>query len=264
MPELPDVEVFKRYLDSTALHKKVKKATAPDKGVLAGISPRGFAQKLNGRTFRRSHRHGKHLFVDIGKGEWLMMHFGMTGYFEYFKNGEAPEYAKGIFELANGHTLAYINKRKLGKLRLISDLDEYVREKKLGPDALDDQLSFPNFRDRLGERSVGIKAALMDQSKVAGIGNVYSDEILYQAGVDPRAETGKLSEKTLRKVYRTMRKVLKATIDRGADPEQFPRSWLTPRREAGAECPKCGGKIKKARVGGRSCYWCPEHQTEGT
>jgi formamidopyrimidine-DNA glycosylase len=265
MPELPDVETFKRYFDSTALHKKVRSAKADPDGVLEGITAAGFARKLNGRTFRKTRRHGKHLFVDIGKGDWFMLHFGMTGYLKYYKDpDDSAEYQKARFELSNGYHLGYSNRRKLGKLQIIPDPDDFIADHDLGPDPIESDLSFAQFRDRIADRRGSIKAALMNQSIVAGLGNVYSDEILFRVGIDPHTKVEKLGEKELHRIFRSMYTVLGKTIEKQADPEEFPRSYLTPHREPGATCPKCGGTIEKVTVSGRSAYYCPDHQRRGT
>ena len=102
-----------------------------------------------------------------------------------------------------------------------------------------------------------IKSTLMDQSLVAGLGNVYSDEILFQAGVHPRRKADTLDTDELRALYRVMRRVLRVTTDRRADPGEFPRGYLTARREEGAACPCCDDRVETCTVSGRKSYVCP-------
>jgi len=103
---------------------------------------------------------------------------------------------------------------------------------------------------------------LMDQSIMAGVGNVYADEICFQTGVRPDTRLPALDEDLRRKLHRTMRRVLRTAIDRKADPEELPRTWLLPRRREGAACPRCGGEIVKTTVAGRPTYVCPACQPE--
>jgi formamidopyrimidine-DNA glycosylase len=109
-----------------------------------------------------------------------------------------------------------------------------------------------------------IKAALMNQSRLAGIGNVFSDEILFQARLHPMTPVGKLDDKDIARLYRTMRRVLKVAIDKGAGaedlPERLPKSFLLRQRQAGAKCPRCGGEIRTMKANGRTAYYCPRCQ----
>ena len=105
-----------------------------------------------------------------------------------------------------------------------------------------------------------VKTTLMDQSKIAGIGNVYSDEILFQAKIYPRTQCDHLGEDQIEELYHTMKDVLQTAIDRQADPEQFPQDFITPHRHKGGHCPICGETLKRVRVGSRHAYYCPNRQ----
>jgi formamidopyrimidine-DNA glycosylase len=109
-----------------------------------------------------------------------------------------------------------------------------------------------------------IKSALMDQSLMAGIGNVYSDEILFQVGLHPRAPVKELGEGEREELYRTVTEVLETAIDRQAKPEEFPAGYLTPHRHDGGKCPQCGGEVQRVKVAGRGAYYCPCRQGKGT
>ena len=261
MPELPDVEVFKRYLDSTALRKQIKSVSVETADILKGVSSRSIQQQLNGKKFTGTRRHGKHLFVAFTKDKWLVMHFGMTGYLEYYKDGDAqPDYSKVIFHFANGFQLAYVNRRKLGFITITDDMEKYIQDNDLGPDPLNDKWNKSDFIETYSDRAGSVKAGLMNQSVMAGIGNVYSDETLFQAGIKPQKKLKQLSEKDLGQLFTTMKRVVKKAIDWKVDPKNFSNSYLLLHREPGDECPRCGGKIKKQTVSGRSSYFCPSHQ----
>jgi len=262
MPELPDVEVFRRYLASTSLHKKIDGVEAPGPRVLKGTSPSGLGRVLKGREFTSTRRHGKYLFVraDGGGGaKSLVLHFGMTGYLEYFEGGPGPgvdmDHARVVVDFSGGAHLVYIAPRQIGLVTWTGDEEGFIEEKGLGPDAM--EIDRDGFVELMRGRRGDVKSALMDQSLIAGVGNIYSDEILFQSGVRPDAKAGDLGGKKLREVHRVMRRVLKAAVKARVDPERFPRGYLLPRRVEGAECPRCGGRVKTMKAVGRTAYYCP-------
>ncbi len=263
MPELPDVENFMRYLDATALHKRIDHVALTSEKILHGITRQKLVAALTGHELSRSHRHGKHLFAKLDDGTWLTLHFGMTGYLAYFKAlADDPEHDRLRLDFDNGFHLAFVNQRLFGEVGLVEDIDAFVAEQKLGPDALG--LDEDGFRVLLADRRGQIKSALMDQSLIAGLGNVYSDEILFQAGIHPKTHVGDLDDAAVHTLYTAMMNVLKVAIDKGAGSEQLfdnlPDDWLLPHREAGATCPRCGGEISAIKVSGRNAYVCPTCQ----
>jgi formamidopyrimidine-DNA glycosylase len=261
MPELPDVEVFRRYADATALHKTIREVDVRIPRILEGSSRRSFTRALRGEAFESSRRHGKYLCLNLTNGRWLVMHFGMTGSLQYFMHSDdEPEYTYALFTFANDYSLAYLNPRKLGRLAIYDSVEALIADKDLGPDPLTDGFAFEEFNDVLKGRRGMLKSSLMNQSILAGIGNVYSDEILFQLGWHPRSKVDQLDEEDLHAFYRTLRHVLREAVERQADPAQFPDTWLIPHRSPGASCPRCKGKVQKVRVGGRSGYFCPACQ----
>lgn len=261
MPELPDVERFKRYVDATALHKTVSGVAVHDTEVLAGVSARQLTDALRGETFERTDRHGKYLFLERSGGGALVLHFGMTGSPRYYKHREdEPEYTQVRFDFDNGYHLSYVAARKLGLVTLTDDRARFVQEKELGPDPLANGLDEDAFVERLMGRRGMIKSALMDQSLLAGLGNVYSDEILYQAEMFPRREVSELDDHDLRRLYGAMMDVIRTAVARQAKPEEYPDDYLIGHREPGAACPRCGGEVAPIDVGGRTGYYCPACQ----
>ena len=128
MPELPEIETFKGYLDRTSLHQRITNVEVRDAYVLKGISPRELARRLKRHRFENSHRHGKHLFVHIGDALWLRLHFGMTGSLEYLNDDEVvPKTARVIFCFATNRRLAFDDQRKFGEIELIEDVDEFLK-----------------------------------------------------------------------------------------------------------------------------------------
>lgn len=259
MPELPDVEVFKRYLDSTSLRQKISSAEVKNEKILGEASSRKLERELTGKEFESARRHGNYLFVDLDGGAWLLLHFGMTGYLKYFKDMEdEPPHDRFLITFDNGFHLAFDCQRMLGKVDLVGSPENLIESEGLGPDPL--TLDFPSFRERLEGRRGAIKSTLMNQQVFAGIGNVYSDEILFQARIHPKTNTGQLDDSDLENLFDETHHVLQTAIERGANPGEMPDSFLLPHRNEGEECPRSNGEIKQIKVSSRTAYYCPACQ----
>src|SRR5215212_11976218 len=221
MPELPDVEAFKRYMDATSLHQKIRFVEVRNEKILGDVSARTLQSTLKGRTFESTRRHGKNLFAGLDGGGWMLMHFGMTGRLAYFKDlDEEPLHSRLLFAFENDNHLAFVCQRMFGKVELVEGPKEFVREKELSPDALD--LDSDSFRERLKGTRGRVKATLMNQKILAGIGNVYSDEILFQARLHPETSVAHLDGSTLEELHKEIRRVLETAIEREADPHKLP------------------------------------------
>ena len=257
MPELPEVEISKRYLDATSLHQCIDDVDVRNTYILKETSARELARGLKGRRFKSSRRHGKLLFVRVDGELWLRLHFGMTGSLQYFKNDEpAPRYARVLFVFSNNHRLAFDDQRQFGQIGLLKDVDEFLKEHALGPDAL--KIDLREFRKILGKRRGAVKSVLLNQRIIAGIGNIYADEILFRVRMHPATETSRLDDKALTKLFRASHYVLQKAIAAKADANLMPRSWLLPRRGRGGKCPRCGRKLRSVRIGGRTAWFCPQ------
>jgi formamidopyrimidine-DNA glycosylase len=259
MPELPDVEIFKRYLDATSLHQCIDDIDVRNAYILKEISARELACKLKGRRFESSRRHGKHLFVRADGKLWLRLHFGMTGSLEYSKDDkQAPRHTRVIFIFANHHRLAFDDQRQFGQVGLLEDVDEFLEKHALGPDALD--LDLGEFRKIVGKRRGAVKSILMNQQIIAGIGNIYADEILFRTRMHPATEVSRLENKGVAKLFRAARYILERAIAAKADVNQMPKSWLLPHRGKGGKCPRDGRKLKSATIGARTAWFCAHCQ----
>jgi formamidopyrimidine-DNA glycosylase len=152
----------------------------------------------------------------------------------------------------------------LGHVGLAKDAEAFIAGEKLGPDALDPKLDLAAFTATLGSGRRALKAALMDQSAVAGIGNIFADEILFQARLHPETKLGALSDAERKRLFEETRKVLQAAIKFGAGAEQFeerlPEGFNIPQRREGGRCPRCGTAIENLKIGGRTSYLCPNCQ----
>jgi formamidopyrimidine-DNA glycosylase len=259
MPELPDVEVFKQYVDATSLHHRIRSIHVPITRLLHGVSGRALRVALTGHELAETRRHGKHLFVRIRGDGWLRLHFGMTGSLEYFKNAAAtPSHIRLRLDFANGYHLAFSDVRMFGAIGLIDDVDAFLADQRLGPDAL--ALDARGFRNALAGHRGPIKATLMNQHVIAGLGNIYTDEVLFAAHVDPRAATDCLDDATLRDLYHASHQVLERAIDARVDAERFPRSFLLRHRGGDQTCPRCRRMLRHIRIAGRTTYYCPHDQ----
>ena len=262
MPELPDVACFKSYLDATSLHRKVTGVERLNAALLRDVSPAAFRKALTGHRFESSLRHGKYLFVRLDGGKHLVMHFGMTGFLKSSKHGsETPDPTQAEFLLDDGYHLAYVCQRKLGHLTVVGEPQELIERHELGPDALDNALDAAAMAERLSQSRAAVKSALMNQKLLAGIGNIYSDEILFQTRLHPSTPASDLDKATLRKLHRNMRKVLNKAIERDAKPNQLPRTYLLPHRHEDGECPRCGHPLETLKVSGRTAWLCPHCQS---
>ncbi len=260
MPELPDVEVYRRYIDATSLHSPVSGVEVPSPEVLRGTTPQGLGRALKGRPFEETRRHGKYLFVQLGdEDRYLVLHFGMTGELAYTTGGgPPPEYTACRFRFDDGGCLAYVAPRKLGRVSVTGSLSGFIEQHELGPDA--PSLSKPQFRRLAEGRRGSVKSFLMNQAIMAGIGNVYSDEILFQAGIHPRSAVKDLDAADLDELRRAMRRVLRQAIAAGAEPGEMPDSFLLPRRHEDGHCPRCGTPLQQVTVSGRTAWFCPDCQ----
>jgi formamidopyrimidine-DNA glycosylase len=259
MPELPEVETFKQYLDSTSLHQRITGVEVRDAYILKHVSARQLGRRLKGRRFESSHRHGKHLFVRAGDELWLRLHFGMTGSLQHVKDDEvAPKTARVIFRFADNGRLAFDDQRKFGEIELIEDVDEFLQTRGLGPDALG--ISLSQFKAIVGKRRGAVKAILLNQQLIAGIGNLYADEILFRARMHPATEAARLSDKDLQRLFRATNYVLEEAIALKTDFNRLPKSWLLTHRGKRGRCPRCGRSLKSAMIGGRTSWFCAHCQ----
>jgi formamidopyrimidine-DNA glycosylase len=270
VPELPEVEEYARTFARRALGRNIVRVRVLDERILA-VRKSAFVRALTGRQFTRVRRHGKHLFAHVGRvlnpsgrplgrpaaagrvetpshiGEvWLRLHFGMTGDL----TTEVDRFARVVFEFDDGTLLAYDDMRLFGVVDLVRDPDVFIRERNLGPDPL--MIGLREFRARVARRRGAIKALLLSQEVIAGVGNLYADETLFRAGIHPRRAADRLSDDEVKSLFAHLRRVLREAI--------AGRRVFLVEREEGERCPRCGGTIQRAIVGGRTTYFCARHQ----
>jgi formamidopyrimidine-DNA glycosylase len=257
MPELPDVEGFLGVLAGHGVGRRVAQVEVCDAGVLRNSDAPALARALRGRRFRKADRQGKWLFARTD-GPTVLFHFGMSGELRWADPGEPRHAHDRVIFVLDGGELRYRDQRKLQGLWLATDQSQVdAITGALGPDALG--LSRRQFRERLEPRRGQIKATLMKQEVIAGLGNLLADEILWRARIHPGRRSGDLTEDDWARLHRALGRVLRESIRSARVPPKS--SWLTGRRGREAStCPRCGTRLAVTRIGGRSTYSCPRCQ----
>lgn len=259
VPELPDVEGFRRELSSKLPGRRIRRVRVRDPGILRNISAAALGRRLDGRRFDRPRRHGKWLILPTD-GPTLLVHSGMTGHPYYADEADEREpYERLTLELDRGE-LRYADLRKLRGVWLApADEDVAGVTGPQGPDALG--IGLPAFREVLRGRRGRLKPTLMDQSVIAGLGNLLTDEICWRARTSPTRAVADLDADDVKRLHAAMTQLLRTSVRHGRVPG-LPR-WLTGvRDDPDPSCPRCGGRLAHGRVGGRASWWCPRCQSE--
>jgi formamidopyrimidine-DNA glycosylase len=264
MPELPDVEIFNRLVLEHCRGRTIARTVVSDPGLLQGVSADAVAVRLDRETIRSSVRYGKHLFILVPAAA-LTMHFGMNGSLHLVPpNGAEPSYTRLRLDFDDGACLAYINPRRFGGVGVCDSVDAFVAQASLGPDVLDDAFDLRAFTARLAGSKRDIKAVLMDQRLMAGLGNIYSDEILFQARIFPGTEARNIRGESAAHLFRATHETLATAVRCGAGAEQaaerLPDDFLLPHRRRGGHCPRCGTALRTESRAGRTGYYCPRCQ----
>lgn len=259
MPELPEVENYRKYFDGTSLGRKVHAIHIDDTRILTCTEPE-LRTAVIGASFVKTDRIGKYMFAQLNHSQWVMIHMGMTGWFSYFNDLEdEPKGTRVRFDFQDGGYLAWVCRRKFGRIDLCQSLEAYVQKKKLGQDAL--KISFEDFAQSFVGKKTNVKALILKQNVYAGIGNWIADEMLYQSKINPSEIASSLSKEQLRVLYDKGRYIMETGIDTGVKYDRFPDHFLVRNeRKNGHECFECGTQIEKSVVAGRGTFTCPKCQ----
>lgn len=266
MPELPEVETYRRYFEETSLYQPISDIYVEDTKLLTNDYDT-LHHQLKNRQFIGTKRVGKNLFAQLDAPYWLHFHFGMTGDLAYFKDEEdTPRFARIIFRFANGFKLGFLCPRKFERIGIVEDIEAYLSRKKINKDAL--EITLEELKKSLVKKNTPIKSVLLDQSTVAGIGNWIVDEVLFQAKIHPEKISSQLSDNEIIMIYEAMRLVIQIAIDAQANYDDFPKKFLIHARGWGiknaeniiGKCPECGEKITISKVGGRTTFFCANRQ----
>lgn len=266
MPELPEVETVRRRLLPHVAGKAIRSVEVRDTRLVGRDDPRRVEQRLAGRTLITLDRRGKYLLLRLDGGETLISHLRMTGNW-LVVGGDEPPHTRAVITLADGTAVAYADARRFGTWDLLTDADAaaYLAAR-LGPEPIDADFDGAVLQAAFRGRQAPVKALLLDQRLVAGIGNIYADEALFRAEVHPLREAGRLRPAQYELLARTIQEALQAGLDAGgatiddfrhADGlyGSFQDEFLVHRR-AGRPCPRCGTEIEKIVVAGRGTYVC--------
>ena len=272
MPELPEVETIRNYLrlgngeHPSILGKIIKSAEVTWGRSVAFPTNDEFQGKITGQTILEIDRRGKFLIFHLSDNE-LLLHLRMSGDLFVREEGQPPDpYDRIIFHLGDGIELAFNDTRKFGRVWLVTDLEQVIGN--LGPEPFDTALSEGIFYERLQSMKRQLKPLLLDQSFLAGLGNIYSDEALHMAHLHPLTRSNRLSLEQSGRLLECIRQVLQAGIHshgasidwiyRGGDFQNYFRAY----GRKGLPCPECGEPIERIVVGQRSTHFCPTCQAK--
>ena len=287
MPELPEVETVRRGLAPVMEGERFAEVEVR-RGDLRWPLPKGFAQKLNGKTVRGLGRRAKYLLADLSSGDVLLMHLGMSGSFRvgkdsapgtyYHERSKSTAHDHVIFHMSNGATVTFNDPRRFGSMKLVSRarLEDEPLLRSLGPEPLGNEFDAAMLARACAGKKTSLKAALSDQRVVAGLGNIYVCEALFRARLSPKRiastiadRNGKPNERA-EKVVDAIKAVLRDAIEAGGSSLRdhrradgslgdFQHNFQVYDRE-GQPCPSCKGKIKRIVQGSRSTFYCPSCQ----
>jgi formamidopyrimidine-DNA glycosylase len=246
MPELPEAERARQTLEQV-LGRRIAAVDDRDTYVCRPHAPGEIAGALTGHRLASAHRRGKFLWLETDDGPTLGLHLGMAGKIVLEKPDQPSRWDRFVVEFDDGSRFALHDKRRLGRAILNPDFSH------VGPDAAD--VGRADFRRLIGAGRTPVKARLLDQGHIAGVGNLLADQTLWQAGVAPTRDTGSLTTEELDRLRRELRSAVRSAIRKGG----VHTGAFVPGRREGI-CPRCGHALERARIGGRTTYWCPLDQ----
>jgi formamidopyrimidine-DNA glycosylase len=273
MPELPEVETIRLALEPHLVGRRFEQVDIFDPRVVRPFEPSAVARELEGERVAALDRRGKYLIVRFESGRALLIHLRMTGSLRHASAGSLDDdpYRRAVVKLDDGSDVAYRDVRRFGTWLLVEadDVDRYIADR-LGHEPLERTFTSRRLAEKLEDRRAPIKAALLDQRTVAGLGNIYVDEALWRARVHPLRPAGELTGEEIKGLTRGIKEALKAGIARqGASLRDYstPDGGRGRMQEefrvygrAGEPCPRCGTPIDKIRAGGRGTWYCPSCQ----
>jgi formamidopyrimidine-DNA glycosylase len=272
VPELPEVETVRTHLAPALTGRRIEQATIFDPRLVRPFDPGVVAGELVGERVADVQRRGKYLVVRFESGRVLLIHLRMTGSLRHASGGsdEEDRHRRAVLTLDNGADVVYRDVRRFGTWELLEAVDASAHlAERLGPEPLDG-LTAAVLAARLADRRAPVKAAVLDQRTVAGLGNIYADEALWRARVHPLREAGSLDADETRALHRTIKRALELGIARqgstltdyrqpNGEPGRMQHEFRVYGR-AGEPCDRCGTPIERIVVGGRGTWFCPSCQ----
>jgi formamidopyrimidine-DNA glycosylase len=276
MPELPEVETVRRDLEARVIGREITSCfVEPDTPQLVQLVPSDeFCRQLRGRSIAGLRRRGKYLIVDLDDGRAWVIHRRMSGNILYRRPADPPDdYVRAVFGLDDGHELRWTDLRKFGTMWLVEDATMVMET--LGPEPLDAEFTPQVLRDRAGKRSAPIKSVILDQTVLAGMGNLYTDEALHYAKIHPLRPANRLTARDYERLHAGILEALRMGIEgRGSslgttlrdhinldgDPGRNQETVRAYGREGEPCLNGCGGIMRRIKIGGRSSVFCPTCQ----
>jgi formamidopyrimidine-DNA glycosylase len=279
--ELPEVEVMRRDLEKDVVGRKIAAAEVrPSKNAMRIIRRHGrrkeFADKLIGRKILKSDRRGKYVLLSLDNGDVLVVHFAMSGQFvRANKRVSLPPHTHVVITFQQGGDLRFVDPRTFGEMFVTAgdDLGKVKELQHIAIDPLDHVFTWQSFGGQMAQRESKLKQLLMDQKFISGLGNIYSDEVLFAAGLRHDRLSDTLSSQEVRRLYRSLQEVLQeairyrgttledeAYLDLFGKPGEFQNELKVYGRQ-GLPCRRCRTPIETVKVSGRSAYFCPQCQS---
>ncbi len=271
MPELPEVETVKRGLARSVKGKRIEEVTIFDPSLVKGLSAGTFVRGLERRNIAEVSRRGKFLLFTLDNGKTLAVHLRMTGRMLFSDDGrpKADKSIRAILTLSGGKQgrsyLSFSDTRRFGEWYLVRHPEEVPLISKMGPEPLG--IGRDEFVMKVKEKNRQIKALLLDQEFLGGIGNIYACEVLYRTGLHPKRKASRISIFYIKMLRDNIQAVLKEAIqDGGSSVRNYRRSdgseglfalKLAVYGRAGSPCPRCGATIKRTEISGRGTFYCP-------
>ncbi len=269
MPELPEVETVKEALKAKLINKKIIGINILYDNIIAYPSKEKFIYEIQNQTINDMKRRGKFLIFDLDD-YYLLSHLRMEGKYFFKNNNQSIEkHEHIIFKLNDNEELRYMDTRKFGKMYLIekNNIDNIGPLKSLGLEPWDDKLTSKYLLDKYKSKGIPVKTALLEQDIIAGIGNIYADEILFLSKINPLKKCNLITEKDAKNIIKYTREVLENAITKGGTTIRsyssvdgvhglFQQELLVHGKDK-EKCPYCSSQINKIKVGGRGTYYCP-------
>jgi formamidopyrimidine-DNA glycosylase len=275
VPELPEVETIRRDLERRIVGRcitavRIPAETGKPVPVLKGIDEASFREGVVGARIEAMERRGKYLALRLDTGSFIVVHLRMTGALLHrASNAEADRFLRAVLVLDDGSELRFTDIRKFGGFWLVEDISEAVATG-LGPEPLSEGFTVAVLAEALKGRKTPVKSILLDQSRIAGIGNIYADEACFAAGIDPRRLGATVKKPQIMRLHKAIQDVLLFGVEsRGASFRDYQdvegkdgamQMHVKVFRRTGKPCYECGSTIQRVKLGGRSTHFCPKCQ----
>lgn len=271
MPELPEVETITTELKPRLEGRRITGATVLWRPAIARPQVDQFVRQLAGQRIERVWRRGKYIILDLSSGDKLVIHLRMTGRLFLRDASDAEDkFTRLVVHLDRGQELRFADSRKFGRLSILNPGEFRQLSDSLGPEPFGKEFTLERFKEIVSHRGQRIKTVLLDQRYIVGLGNIYADEALFEAGVHPARRADSLTHEEIERLYSAIKQVLSAGIaHKGTTFDSYLDAFGKPGahqfhlrvyRRTGQPCPRCGTPIERIVIGGRGTHFCPKCQ----